>query len=208
MEATANMTTDEWLTCKADTDYEILKAYPHTIRRKSNGRIVAETPLPGGYLKMNLNGETTYKHRVVALQFIPNDDPVNKTQVDHINWQRDDNRVENLRWVTALQNNLNRSSSKGVEYVFVDEDELPDDIIPVTKYGDVDIEQDEIAYYYSQTTDKFYMYNGVRYREESIRENKRGGAYVNMYDAEKRDGEKRKTVKVYYLTFKKMYDLL
>ena len=116
MEATANMTTDEWLTCKADSDYEILKAYPHTIRRKSNGRIVAETPLPGGYLKMNLNGETTYKHRVVALQFIPNDDPVNKTQVDHINWQRDDNRIENLRWVTALQNNLNRSSSKGVEY--------------------------------------------------------------------------------------------
>lgn len=59
-----------------------------------------------GYLRVNLykngKGHSKLVHRLVAETFIKNDD--NKPQVDHINRDRKDNRVSNLRWVTCKEN--------------------------------------------------------------------------------------------------------
>jgi hypothetical protein len=58
------------------------------------------------YYRMDLYKDTICKvylvHRLVALAFIPN--PDNKPEVDHINKNRIDNRIENLRWVTSKEN--------------------------------------------------------------------------------------------------------
>lgn len=45
-----------------------------------------------------------YVHRLVAEAFIPN--PDNKREVNHINFDRSDNRVCNLEWVSSSENKL------------------------------------------------------------------------------------------------------
>lgn len=48
-------------------------------------------------------------HRLIASTFIPN--PDNKTDVDHINGNREDNSAENLRWVSHSENCLNPNTN-------------------------------------------------------------------------------------------------
>lgn len=45
-----------------------------------------------------------YIHRLVALAFIPNDAPNEKTQVNHIDENKRNNNVSNLEWITPIDN--------------------------------------------------------------------------------------------------------
>lgn len=55
-----------------------------------------------GYRNVILRKKNFSVHRLVAMAFIPN--PENKPQVNHKNENKQDNRVENLEWVTAKEN--------------------------------------------------------------------------------------------------------
>ena len=64
----------------------------------------------GGYLcvtfRINVNGEkyqyTFRVHRLVALMFIPN--PMNLPEVNHLDCNKRNNRIDNLEWCTRSQN--------------------------------------------------------------------------------------------------------
>lgn len=66
-------------------------------------------PNKNGYICITIEGKSYRLHRLVAEAFIPN--PEHKPQIDHINRNKLDNRVENLRWVTAQENSNNRRSN-------------------------------------------------------------------------------------------------
>ena len=67
-----------------------------------------------GYYKVKLYNDGKCKlftiHRLLALHFIPK--IKGKDLVDHINRNREDNRLENLRWVNNSENCSNRSAYK------------------------------------------------------------------------------------------------
>jgi len=101
---------EEWRIIDINPDYQVSNT--GLVRSIKFNKVRVRCPvLRNGYWSVNLckNGtKTLYNiHRLVALAFIPN--PDNKSQVDHINRIKTDNRVENLRWVTSSENLVNRS---------------------------------------------------------------------------------------------------
>ena len=95
-------------------DWVIIEDFPifsisrdGVIMNNETGKILKSYKDTPGYLRFYLSGKSKLLHRLLALAFIPN--PENKPFIDHINRDRSDNRLENLRWATSSENNQNRS---------------------------------------------------------------------------------------------------
>jgi hypothetical protein len=96
-------------------DFVPIAGYPdYIINRKGEiikktGKIMKLSKSSTGYFKVGLTFNKKrniyFIHRLLALTFI--DNPNNYKVVDHINRIRDDNRLENLRWVSNCENSQN-----------------------------------------------------------------------------------------------------
>ena len=109
-----------------------------------------------GYYQVALNRKTYNKHRLIAEQFIPN--PDNLPEVDHINRNRTDYHIDNLRWVSHSTNLYNKSSHKGIVYEYVDR--LPIDVTPIILYHGWEFE----GYFIDQEQNVWFD-NGEQYRK-------------------------------------------
>ena len=96
------------------------------VRNMTTGRVLKPVKDSIGYEKVNLcnnfkKASSMRIHRLVALSFLIK--PEGKEYVDHINNNKTDNRLENIRWCSNKENMQNQkirknntSSAKGVSY--------------------------------------------------------------------------------------------
>ncbi len=106
--------------------YEINKL--GQIRIISTGKIITPVDNPNlvDYPKVILRSkeikEKRYAvHRLLAIMFIPKDSS-DKTEVDHIDGNRFNYNLPNLRWVTSSENKLNSSKfakQKAAAYIYI-----------------------------------------------------------------------------------------
>jgi hypothetical protein len=97
-----------------DEDFETIKGFDgYKINRKGNilcierNKIINQTYDKDGYKICSIKGKGLKVHRLLAIQFIPNDD-ILKKEIDHIDRNRSNNDLGNLRWTDRSGNVRNR----------------------------------------------------------------------------------------------------
>ena len=172
-----------WEVCKFDDRYEIRDEYPYDIIYRSTRQAVPEILDRDGYFRcLGLNG-SFLKHKVVATQWV--DNPNNYEFVVHVNKNRGDNHIENLRWVS-------RADQLSLDY-----EETPEDIIDVDFYNKHEFKD----YYYSEEMNTFYQDTGVNMREMTVHYSKSGFAYV------KAKNKNNKFISIYFNKFKRQHNI-
>lgn len=101
---------EEWVEVQFPDPFpEFMVSNYGRVLRLSDNKIMPQYYDKDGYTRVGLYVSKKRKtiaktHRLVALHFIPNDDPIARFQVNHKNTLRDYNYVSNLEWSSPQEN--------------------------------------------------------------------------------------------------------
>ncbi|OXS79212.1 NUMOD4 domain-containing protein [Domibacillus enclensis] len=97
---------EQWKVLKYNPNYVVSNL--GRVRNNKSGRILSNRPDNKGYCRISINVDGKYKdfkiHRLVAENFILNDKPHEKTEINHIDGVKSNNSFLNLEWITPSQN--------------------------------------------------------------------------------------------------------
>lgn len=122
LESSEETTCEEWRDVPGfDGVYQVsnlgrVRSLPRKVWNYTKpGRIMADYCKPNGYKTVGLSHggkhcKHAYVHRLVAQAFIPN--PENLPEINHKNFDKKDNRVSNLEWVTSAENKAHFRASQ------------------------------------------------------------------------------------------------
>ncbi len=100
---------EEWRSISGYVNYQVSNI--GRVRNATTGLVLKEQISNVGYRNVGICLDKKQKrfltHRLVAGEFI--DNPDNKKCVDHINHDKGNNTINNLRWVSTSENSANRT---------------------------------------------------------------------------------------------------
>ena len=129
----------EFIPLKYNDKYEISTTEPWNFRRIGKTECLKQEKSNSGYMRVSIghsNKESV--HRLVALQYIENNDPDNNKVVHHKDDNKLNNSINNLEWTTN-SNNLKlakRGKRQSNEYL----DILPSNVYEITSYTEHDLD--------------------------------------------------------------------
>ena len=103
-------------------------------RRKWLIHLLKQYKARTGYMSVTLDG-CCLIHRLVAIAFLPNVE--NKREVNHIDWDKTNNNISNLEWVTPKENVMHAHKLWLVKKKFWKENKTSKAIVQYTKQWDL-----------------------------------------------------------------------
>lgn len=106
---------EEWRPIQGCPNYTV--SNKGRVKNARHNRLLKQNFDKDGYCQVGFNANASHRvHRLIAEAFIPN--PQHLPVPDHIDMDKTNNNIENLRWVTYSQNSQNQPKQTGRTSVY------------------------------------------------------------------------------------------